>query len=75
MRAAVVREGTLVVGEVDRPVPGPAQVLARVRACGVCGSDLHALDHARARRLDGVVMGHEFVAEIVERGPGATRGA
>jgi threonine dehydrogenase-like Zn-dependent dehydrogenase len=75
MRAVVVRDGALVVGEVERPVPGPQQVLARVRACGVCGSDLHALDHARARRLDGVIMGHEFVAEIVEVGPGAERWA
>jgi threonine dehydrogenase-like Zn-dependent dehydrogenase len=75
MRAVVVRDGALVVGEIDRPLPGPRQVLARVRACGICGSDLHALQHARARRLDGVVMGHEFVAEIVERGPGAERWA
>lgn len=70
MRAAVVRDGALVVGEIERPVPGSGQVLARVLACGICGSDLHALEHARAGRLDGVVMGHEFVAEVVASSPG-----
>jgi 2-desacetyl-2-hydroxyethyl bacteriochlorophyllide A dehydrogenase len=46
MRAAVMRQGTLVVDEVDDPRPGPGQVLAEVLACGICGSDLHALEHA-----------------------------
>jgi threonine dehydrogenase-like Zn-dependent dehydrogenase len=63
------------------------QVLARVRACGICGSDLHVARYAddmiaASRGADpagwsamdlgrGVVMGHEFVAEVVEAGPGA----
>lgn len=46
MRAAVMRRGQLVVDEVADPSPGPAQVLVRTLACGICGSDLHALDHA-----------------------------
>jgi threonine dehydrogenase-like Zn-dependent dehydrogenase len=62
-------------------------VLVRTLACGICGSDLHALKHAEAfvetsRRAGNpfvmdlardVVMGHEFCAEIVEHGPGTTR--
>lgn len=87
MRAMVLRGTRLAIEEVERPRPGPMQVLARVRACGICGSDLHAARYAqdlvRAARagdgpgwnemdLDqGVVMGHEFVAEVVEPGPGA----
>jgi 2-desacetyl-2-hydroxyethyl bacteriochlorophyllide A dehydrogenase len=41
-----MREGGLVVDDVADPAPGPGQVLAEVLACGICGSDLHALDHA-----------------------------
>lgn len=87
MRAMVLRGTKLSVEEVERPVPGAGQVLARVRACGICGSDLHfarfAEDMLRVTRAAGpagppamdlergVVMGHEFVAEVVEAGPGA----
>lgn len=41
-----MRDRRLVVDEVPDPVPGPGQVLVRTLACGICGSDLHALDHA-----------------------------
>jgi threonine dehydrogenase-like Zn-dependent dehydrogenase len=41
-----MREGALVVDEVPDPHPGAGQVLAKVLACGICGSDLHALHHA-----------------------------
>jgi threonine dehydrogenase-like Zn-dependent dehydrogenase len=83
MRAVVMRDRKLVVGEVPVPRPGPGEVLVRTLACGICGSDLHALKHAEkfveterragiARVMDlgrDVVMGHEFCAEIVEHGP------
>jgi threonine dehydrogenase-like Zn-dependent dehydrogenase len=45
MRAAIRRNGRLVVDEMAPPTPGPGQVLCRTLACGICGSDLHALDH------------------------------
>jgi threonine dehydrogenase-like Zn-dependent dehydrogenase len=45
MRAAVMRDWTLAVEDVPDPVPGEGQVLARVLACGICGSDLHLLKH------------------------------
>jgi len=87
MRAAVMRDRKLVVAEVPMPEPGPGEVLVRTLACGICGSDLHALKHAdafvaTARRAGNprvmdltrdVVMGHEFCAEIVEHGPATTR--
>lgn len=86
MRAVVLRGGRLLVDQVPDPVPVAGQVLARVLACGICGSDLHARDHLpamvelqRRTRPDGVpgldpsrdlVMGHEFCAEVVEAAPG-----
>jgi threonine dehydrogenase-like Zn-dependent dehydrogenase len=87
MRAAVMRDRKLVVAEVPAPEPGPGEVLVRTLACGICGSDLHALKHAdtfvaTARRAGNprvmdlardVVMGHEFCAEIVDFGPRTTR--
>lgn len=87
MKAMVLRGTELFVEDVPRPVAGEGQVLAKVLACGICGSDLHAarfmstmIATARASRRRswynedenaGIVMGHEFVAEIVEAGPGA----
>jgi threonine dehydrogenase-like Zn-dependent dehydrogenase len=87
MRAAVMRNRALVVAEVPEPKPGPGEVLVQTLACGICGSDLHALKHAEAfvetsRRAGNpfvmdlardVVMGHEFCAEIVDHGPETTR--
>ncbi len=46
MRAVIMREGRLVVDDFETPPPGPGQLLAEVLACGICGSDLHTLDHS-----------------------------
>jgi threonine dehydrogenase-like Zn-dependent dehydrogenase len=51
MRAVVMRDGALVTDDVTEPVPGLGQVLVQVKACGICGSDLHFLNHA-AKMLD-----------------------
>ena len=50
MRAAVIRDWQLRVDDVPDPRPGPGQVLTRVLACGICGSDLHLLKHGREQR-------------------------
>jgi threonine dehydrogenase-like Zn-dependent dehydrogenase len=47
MRAAVMRDWELRVDEIPDPIPGPGQVLTKVIACGICGSDLHLLRHGR----------------------------
>ncbi|HEY8122457.1 MAG TPA: zinc-binding dehydrogenase [Myxococcota bacterium] len=88
MRAAVMRSGRIVAADVADPVPGPGQVLVKTLACGICGSDLHALKHGEqmarvSREIDAwafvmdlsrdVVMGHEFCAEILDFGPGCER--
>jgi threonine dehydrogenase-like Zn-dependent dehydrogenase len=51
MRAAVMREWQLRVDEIPDPVPGPGQVLTKVLACGICGSDLHLLVHGEESRM------------------------
>ncbi len=73
MRALVLSEPKrLDVREVPDPVVGERGVLVRVRACGICGSDVHGYDGSSGRRLPPVVMGHE-AAGVVERvGPGVT---
>jgi threonine dehydrogenase-like Zn-dependent dehydrogenase len=87
MRAAVLRRGRLEVDTVPDPEPGPGEVLVRTLACGICGSDLHALTHIDKvveAALDSgvpfqldvardVVMGHEFCAEVVDFGPDTQR--
>ena len=46
MKAAVMRDGRLLVDDLAEFSPQPGQVIAEVIACGICGSDLHALHHA-----------------------------
>ena len=85
MRAVVRRGGALVCDEIAEIEPGPGQTLVKTLACGICGSDLHALHHldhmvALSKRAGGgatgldaskdVVFGHEFSAEVIDHGPG-----
>ena len=84
MRAAIFRKGSFVLGDVPDPQLQPGQVLVRTKACGICGTDLHAARFTRefvslAQRSGGrwnmdterdVVFGHEFVGEVVANGPG-----
>lgn len=52
------------------PVPGAGEVLVQVRACGICGSDIHGMDGKSGRRQMPIVMGHEAAGEIVALGDG-----
>ena len=54
------------------PTPGPGELLLRVRACGVCRTDLHLLDGELPDPKLPVVPGHEIVAEVVAHGPGVS---
>jgi L-iditol 2-dehydrogenase len=58
--------GTFALTQMDVPEIGADEVLVRVRACGVCGSDVHGYLGATGRRIPPLVMGHE-AAGIVER--------
>lgn len=59
--------------EVPVPEPAPGELLLRVRACGVCRTDLHIVDGDLAARAFPVTPGHEVVGEVAARGEGATR--
>jgi len=53
------------------PKPGPGEVLMRVAACGICGSDVHGYDGSSGRRIPPLVMGHEAAGTIAAIGEGA----
>jgi propanol-preferring alcohol dehydrogenase len=63
----------LVLDTVPTPVPAPRQVLLKVRACGVCRTDLHVLDGELPDIAYPIVPGHEVVGRVVARGSEATR--
>ncbi|MCP3992086.1 MAG: zinc-binding dehydrogenase [Actinomycetia bacterium] len=83
MRAAVLRQGAMVVDDVPDLDPGPGQVLVETIACGICGSDLHTVGHAHemasTAREAGIatfnfdpdhdlVMGHEISVRVLDTG-------
>src|SRR5476649_1350981 len=82
MRAVIRRGGALVVDQMAAPVPEAGQVLCKTLVCGICGSDLHALDHydhmidmsarlgglGQMRKNTDTVFGHEFCCEVLEGG-------
>jgi threonine dehydrogenase-like Zn-dependent dehydrogenase len=69
MKAAVYkRQNEMAVIDVPQPTAGPGEVVLKVHDCGICGSDLHAVQYGFGMPPDSV-MGHEFCGEIVEIGP------
>lgn len=55
--------------DLPEPNPGPSEVVIRVVATGVCGSDLHGFTGETGRRVPGQVMGHESVGTVANLGP------
>ncbi|NIH96171.1 zinc-binding dehydrogenase [Mycolicibacterium fluoranthenivorans] len=82
MRAVLLRHGELTVGDTPDPVPGPGELLLRTLSTAICASDVHFMDHpALADDPTGrtlydaerdIVLGHEFVGEVIGHGPGCT---
>lgn len=70
MRAVrIIEPGTIEVGQVPDPEPGPGQVVIDVHACGVCGTDLHIADGHFAPTPYPIVPGHEFSGTVAGIGP------
>jgi threonine dehydrogenase-like Zn-dependent dehydrogenase len=83
MRAVVLRGGRLDVREVDDPVPGPGELLLRTLSTAICASDVHFIDHPEMGIDDptgrslydaerDIVLGHEFVGEVIGHGANCT---
>ncbi len=83
MRAVVLRDGRLDVREIDDPVPGPGELLLRTLSTAICASDVHFMDHPEMGIDDptgrslydadrDIVLGHEFVGEVIGHGTDCT---
>jgi 2-desacetyl-2-hydroxyethyl bacteriochlorophyllide A dehydrogenase len=69
VKAIVIeRPGEFSLVDAPDPRPGPGEVLVRVRACGVCGTDLHIADGEFAPTPYPIIPGHEFSGEVAELG-------
>ncbi|HEV7362604.1 MAG TPA: zinc-binding dehydrogenase [Mycobacterium sp.] len=83
MRAAVLRDGRVTVRDTADPEPGPGELLLRTLSTAICASDVHFMDHPELAIDDptgrslydtdrDIVLGHEFVGEVIGHGPGCT---
>jgi 2-desacetyl-2-hydroxyethyl bacteriochlorophyllide A dehydrogenase len=69
MRAVIINTpGNIRVGHVPDPTPEPDELLIRVEACGICGTDLHIIDGDSPLTSYPIVPGHEFAGEVVALG-------
>jgi L-iditol 2-dehydrogenase len=73
MKALVLKQyRSFALEDFPAPTLQPGEVLLRVRACGICGSDVHGMDGSSGRRIPPIIMGHEAAGEIAELGAGIT---
>jgi 2-desacetyl-2-hydroxyethyl bacteriochlorophyllide A dehydrogenase len=73
VRAIVIdRPGVIALKDVPDPSPADGEVVVRVRACGVCGTDLHIAAGEFPPTPYPIIPGHEFAGEIVARGAGVS---
>lgn len=76
MKALVVHaQRDLRIDEVECPAVGPGEVMVRIRAGGICGSDLHYYLHGgfgTVRVQEPMILGHEMAGEVLETGAGVT---
>ncbi len=78
MKALLLSEySRLELVDLPMPRPAPGEVLIRVQACGICGSDVHGYDGSSGRRIPPIVMGHEAAGIVAAAGahaPGIQEG-
>ncbi len=74
MKALVLKEySRFSYEDVPTPAPGPDEVLVAVKACGICGSDVHGMDGSTGRRRPPIIMGHEAAGVITAAGAGVNQ--
>ena len=67
MKAAVLQpDRHLSIEEIPVPKPQPGEVLLKVKACGVCRTDLHIVDGDLPPRVNNITPGHQIVGEVIE---------
>lgn len=71
-RQGPVEDGPLELVDIAVPEPGPSEVLVKIRACGVCRTDLHVIEGDLDARRDRVCPGHQIVGEVVAVGDDVT---
>lgn len=73
MKALTLREyGKFEYGDAPEPEITGREVMVRIKACGICGSDVHGMDGSSGRRIPPIIMGHEAAGEIVDLGAEVT---
>jgi (R,R)-butanediol dehydrogenase/meso-butanediol dehydrogenase/diacetyl reductase len=72
MKACVFKAigAPLEIVELPDPIAGPGELVVRVKACGICGSDLHAATSPKAKLPPGTIMGHELAGIVDQIGAG-----
>jgi propanol-preferring alcohol dehydrogenase len=70
---APVETNPLVIEDVPTPEPGDGEILVRVRACGVCRTDLHVTEGELPVLKSPLIPGHQVVGIVERNGPGATK--
>jgi L-iditol 2-dehydrogenase len=74
MKALLLSEyNQLDIADLPAPVPGADEILVRVAACGICGSDVHGYDGTSGRRIPPIVMGHEAAGVVAAAGSGVSK--
>ena len=73
MKALILKEyNHLQIVDVPEPELSPDDVLIHVKACGICGSDVHGMDGSTGRRRPPIIMGHEAAGIITRTGAGVS---
>ena len=73
MKSLLLEEySQLRIAETPQPEAGEHEVLVKVAACGICGSDVHGYDGTSGRRIPPLIMGHEAAGVIAAVGRGVT---
>jgi L-iditol 2-dehydrogenase len=74
MKALLLKEyKVLEMTEMPEPQAGPDDLLVRVKACGICGSDIHGFDGSTGRRVPPLIMGHEASGVVAKAGANVTK--
>lgn len=79
MKAMTLREprligdGPLVMAEVERPTPGPKEVLLKILTCGICHTDIHIVEGELPSRKLPIIPGHQIVGVVESAGKNVTR--